>query len=212
MVAVPWRLTQCPGTCWEGLLSGPEPPSIRVKPTAGSIILLALSAAQLVPFIVSPSRRPDQVDAQKILKTNRAHWCIENSYHYIIDWNFDEDRSRIPTGHGPENISRLRRFAVGIIKSKGVYSVAEKMREPHRNTRLAFDYLRMSRKSPRPLLRVSIGRTNLPCVNLDWTVDKWRQMSYSLLYVPVWVVHWFSENKCRNLFTMVGGCCAPTVD
>ena len=93
------------------------------------------------------SRTPDQADAQQVLKTNRDHWCIENSCHYIIDWNFDEDRSRIRTGHGPENISRLRRFAVGIIKSKGVYSVAEKMRELHRNTRLVFDYLRMSKNT-----------------------------------------------------------------
>ena len=37
--------------------------------------------------------------------------------HYIIDWNYDEDRSRIRTGFGPENITRLRRFAVGILKS-----------------------------------------------------------------------------------------------
>jgi len=96
------------------------------------------------------SRTPDQADAQQVLKTNRAHWCIENSCHYIIDWNFDEDRSRIRTGHGPENISRLRRFAVGIIKSKGVHSVAEKMRELHRNTRLVFDYLRMSKNTCAP--------------------------------------------------------------
>ena len=43
---------------------------------------------------------------------------IENSCHYIIDWNYDEDRSRIRTGYGPENITRLRRFAIGVIKSK----------------------------------------------------------------------------------------------
>ncbi|MCP3882041.1 MAG: ISAs1 family transposase [Sulfitobacter sp.] len=93
------------------------------------------------------SRSPEQADAQQVLATNRGHWCIENSCHYIIDWNFDEDRSRIRTGHGPENTTRLRRFAVGIIKSKGVRSVAQKMRQLNRNTRLVFDYLRMSRNS-----------------------------------------------------------------
>ncbi len=90
------------------------------------------------------SRPPEQADAPQVLKTNRGHWSIENSCHYIIDWNFDEDRSRIRTGHGPENITRLRRFAVGIIKSKGVSNVAQKMRQLHRSTRLVFDYLRMS--------------------------------------------------------------------
>ena len=72
--------------------------------------------------------------------------------HYVIDWNFDEDRSRIRTGHGPENVSRLRRFAVGVIQfiSDGKSSVAEKMRQLHRNTRLVFDYLRMTKNSTRP--------------------------------------------------------------
>jgi predicted transposase YbfD/YdcC len=93
------------------------------------------------------SRPTHQADAQGVLAVNRGHWTIENSCHYIIDWNYDEDRSRIRTGHGPENITRLRRFAVGLIKSKGVRSVAQKMRELTRNVRLVFDYLRMTKNS-----------------------------------------------------------------
>jgi len=65
------------------------------------------------------SKTPDQADPQRVLKINRQHWTIENSCHYILDWNYDEDRSRIRTGHGPENITRLRRFAIGVIRSKG---------------------------------------------------------------------------------------------
>jgi predicted transposase YbfD/YdcC len=93
------------------------------------------------------SRIPQQADAQRVLSINRGHWTIENSCHYILDWNFDEDRSRIRTGYGPENISRLRRFAIGVIKSKGVRSVAQKMRELTCNVRLVFDYLRMTKNS-----------------------------------------------------------------
>ena len=93
------------------------------------------------------SRTPEQADPQRVLTTNRGHWSIENSCHYIIDWNYDEDRSRIRTGHGPENITRLRRFAIGIIKSKGVRSVAQKMRQLMGNIRLVFDYLRMTKNS-----------------------------------------------------------------
>ncbi len=66
------------------------------------------------------SQSPQESDA------HRGHWSIENGFHYIIDWNYDEDRSRIRTGYGPENITRLRRFAIGVIKSKGVRSVAQK--------------------------------------------------------------------------------------
>ena len=90
------------------------------------------------------SRSPDQADAQRLLEINRGHWTIENCCHYILDWNYDEDRCRIRTGYGPENISRLRRFAIGLIKSKGVENVAQKIRQLNRNTRLLFDYLRMS--------------------------------------------------------------------
>ena len=93
------------------------------------------------------SRPPTQATPQRVLQVNRGHWSIEDSCHYILDWNYDEDRCRIRTGHGPENITRLRRFAIGLIKSKGVYSVAQKMRQLNRNTRLVFDYLRMTKNS-----------------------------------------------------------------
>ena len=100
------------------------------------------------------SRTPEQASPQRILAVNRGHWTIENRCHYVIDWNFDEDRSRIRTGHGPENITRLRRFAVGVIQfiSDGSGSVSQKMQQLNRNTRLVFDYLRMTSNSIRPQL------------------------------------------------------------
>jgi predicted transposase YbfD/YdcC len=75
------------------------------------------------------SRTPQQASPQRLLAINRGHWAIE-SVHYIIDWNYDEDRSRIRTGFGPENITRLRRFAIGILKSfqKPAQSISAMMR------------------------------------------------------------------------------------
>ena len=93
------------------------------------------------------SRSPQQTDPKRLLDINRGHWTIENSCHYILDWNFDEDRCRIRTGYGPENVTRLRRFAIGLIKSKGVKNVAQKIRQLNKNTRLVFDYLRMTTNS-----------------------------------------------------------------
>ena len=94
------------------------------------------------------SRTPQQASPRRVLAVNRGHWAIE-SVHYLIDWNYDEDRSRIRTGFGPENITRLRRFAVGILKSfqKPAQSVAEMMRTLCFRTRLVFDYLRMTENS-----------------------------------------------------------------
>jgi len=92
------------------------------------------------------SRPSEEAGPQRVLRVNRGHWVIE-SCHYMIDWNYDEDRSRIRTGHGPENITRLRRFAIGVLKSKGRGGVAQKMRRLTRNVRLVFDYLRMTENS-----------------------------------------------------------------
>ena len=97
------------------------------------------------------SRNAREASPKRLLEINRGHWSIENSCHYILDWNFDEDRSRIRTGHGPENISCLRRFVIGIIKSKKAASVAQKMRELNRNIRLVFDYLRMTKNTCRSI-------------------------------------------------------------
>ena len=94
------------------------------------------------------SRTPQEASPERLLAVNRGHWSIE-SVQYIIDWNYDEDRGRIRKGFGPENITRLRRFAVGILKSfqKPHQSIAKMMRKLSFNTRLVFDYLRMTRNS-----------------------------------------------------------------
>jgi len=44
-------------------------------------------------------------------------------------------------------MTRLRRFAIGLIKSKNVYSVAQKMRQLALNVRSVFDYLKLTESS-----------------------------------------------------------------
>jgi predicted transposase YbfD/YdcC len=91
------------------------------------------------------SHSADTANAAQLLACNRGHWTIENACHYILDWNWDEDRSTIRTGYGPENITRLRRFAIGLIKSKSRDTVAATLRKLQRNVRQVFDYLNMTR-------------------------------------------------------------------
>ena len=93
------------------------------------------------------SKTPDLASAEQVLRDNRGHWSIENSCHYIIDWNYDEDRSRIAKGYGPENMTRLRRFAIGLIKSKGATNVSQKIRQLILSPRMVFDYLKMTKNS-----------------------------------------------------------------
>ena len=96
------------------------------------------------------SRPPQQASPQRLLTLNRGHWRVEST-HYLIDWNYDEDRSCIRTGYGPENITRLRRFAIGVLKSfqTSGQSLAQMMRKLASRSRLVFDYLRMTANSQR---------------------------------------------------------------
>jgi predicted transposase YbfD/YdcC len=112
------------------------------------------------------SRTPASADAQRVLALNRGHWVIENSCHYVLDWNWDEDRSTIRTGYGPENTSRLRRFAIGVLhlhthgEDATRDTIAATMQRLHRNVRLVFDFLRMTRNSQRWRRHPPLRRTN----------------------------------------------------
>lgn len=96
----------------------------------------------------------DTANAARVLAFNRGHWTVENGCHYTLDWNWDEHRCTIRTGHGPENVTAPRRFAIGAIKAKPRDTVAATIQRLARNVRLVFDYLRMtdnSRRRQRPL-------------------------------------------------------------
>jgi predicted transposase YbfD/YdcC len=95
------------------------------------------------------SHTPETANAAKVLAYNRGHWSIENGCHYILDWNWDEDRCTIRTGYGPENTTALRRFATGIIKARSLDTVSATLQRLARNMRLVFDYLRMTENSRR---------------------------------------------------------------
>lgn len=60
--------------------------------------------------------------AKRLSKAIRGHWGIENSLHWVLDVVFNEDQSRVRTGHGAENLNTLRKMTLAMIrkdKSKG---------------------------------------------------------------------------------------------
>lgn len=123
-------------------------PARKSQTPSGECIQKKTGKRSLEVALGITSRTPQEASPQRVLEVNRGHWAIE-SVHYLIDWNFDEDRSRVRTGFGPENLTRLRRFAIGILKSfqKPSQSIAEMMRTLCFRTRLVFDYLRMTQNS-----------------------------------------------------------------
>jgi len=97
------------------------------------------------------SRSKKQASPKTILYKVRGHWSVEVS-HYMIDWVFDEDRSTIRTGYGPENMTRIRRFVIGLIKSKAIQGITKKMRQLNKNTRAVLDYLKITNNAKKPCL------------------------------------------------------------
>ncbi len=96
-----------------------------------------------------------QADPKTLLGLNRGHWTIESNHRILDDSNtWHEDHLLIRTGHGPENVTALRRFAISVIR-RHAESVAPTMRKLRTNARLLLDYLglagntrRRGRRSP----------------------------------------------------------------
>jgi predicted transposase YbfD/YdcC len=55
-------------------------------------------------------------DAAAVLAAVRGHWAVENKLHWQLDVSFREDECRVRKGHGAENLSRLRRVALNLLK------------------------------------------------------------------------------------------------
>jgi predicted transposase YbfD/YdcC len=69
-----------------------------------------------------------QDDASIFNKGIRDHWKIENSLHYVKDVTFNEDRLKIRTGNGPQNMSLLRTLVINILRKKGFSSIKQAIR------------------------------------------------------------------------------------
>jgi predicted transposase YbfD/YdcC len=54
----------------------------------------------------------------------REHWHIENKIHWVRDVTYDEDRSQIRTGTGPEVMAALRNAAIGALRTAGITNIA----------------------------------------------------------------------------------------
>lgn len=58
----------------------------------------------------------DGLDARTMLGYVRGHWGIENQLHWSLDMTFREDTLRQRVGHSAENLSRIRRLALNLLR------------------------------------------------------------------------------------------------
>jgi len=55
-------------------------------------------------------------DAERILVATRAHWSVENTFHWTMDVVFGEDASRVRLDQAPENFAVIRHIAMNLLK------------------------------------------------------------------------------------------------
>jgi len=67
-------------------------------------------------------------DAAALGRAVRGHWGIENGLHHVLDVSFGEDDSRIRRNHGPQNMSRLRRMALNLLKSADAHTTRKSIK------------------------------------------------------------------------------------
>ena len=70
-------------------------------------------------------------DAKAIGSAVRQHWRIENGLHWCLDVAFAEDQNRLRTGHAAENLSRIRRVALSLLKQESTNKRGIKTKRLH---------------------------------------------------------------------------------
>jgi predicted transposase YbfD/YdcC len=74
------------------------------------------------------------LSAAAFAEAARSHWAIENNRHWTLDVTFNEDQSRLRTGHGAKNMAVVRHFALNLLRQ-----VADKRSLKRRRKRAAWD-------------------------------------------------------------------------
>ena len=65
----------------------------------------------------------------------RGHWGIENKLHWVRDVTYDEDRSQVRSGAGPQVMTTLRNLAISLLRLQGWTNIAHALRHHAANNR-----------------------------------------------------------------------------
>ena len=74
------------------------------------------------------SLSPDRADPARLLALSRGHWAIENKLHWVRDVTFDEDRSQVRSGHGPQILAALRNTTISLVRLAGSNAIRPALR------------------------------------------------------------------------------------
>jgi len=81
----------------------------------------------------------DGRDARGLLTAARGHWGVENQLHWSLDMTFREDDCRVRQGHAAENLARMRRLALGLLKRETTFKAG--LKRKRQRCAMDHDYL-----------------------------------------------------------------------
>jgi len=70
----------------------------------------------------------EQAPPRQLAAWIRGHWTIENKLHHVRDVTFDEDRSTVRSGHGPQVMATLRNTVISLCHRAGHSNIARACR------------------------------------------------------------------------------------
>jgi len=82
-----------------------------------------------------------KANAADLLKFNRGQWEIENRLHWVRDVTFDEDRSQVRRGGGPQVMASLRNLSISLLRMSGATNIAKATRHLGRRSEKALRLL-----------------------------------------------------------------------
>jgi predicted transposase YbfD/YdcC len=133
---------------------------------------------------------PEEVSPEDLLHFVHGHWGIENKLHWVRDVTFDEDRSQIRTGTGPQTMATLRHLAVSLLRLNG-----------HRNLAQATRYDNAHRHEALRLIGASLSRAlvaAIPCSSaqrLDFLCRQVGRHGPRLIFAPPPTVRCVSDDQ-----------------
>ncbi len=68
-------------------------------------------------------------DLSRFAHTVRGHWAIENSQHWVLDVQFNEDANRTRKDYSAENLALVRRMSPNVIRHNGSSKHSLRMRK-----------------------------------------------------------------------------------
>ena len=75
-----------------------------------------------------------EADPGLLARWIRGHWGIENRWHWVRDVTYDEGRSAVRTGNGPQVMAAFRNLAITALRLSGATNIAAALRHHARDT------------------------------------------------------------------------------